>query len=188
MNINSYILSRRITSKTHYIIKNYFSIKATANQGRHYENELYKKLIDIFGYSNVMREKTISDFLHSFYPLIPKTHLKGIDFIINTTNNNTKTLFVIQLKIGAKKRTIEHVKPFIRTLDILKNISDTNNNYCYQSKIVPFWLSSAPIHNDALNLLKNNYINCFITPSWSINLNNCLLYNGFIDKIKKLKN
>lgn len=157
---------------------------ATANDGYCYENKVYKKFVDIFGESNVVRECDISNLLHSFKVNVPKSQLQGIDFIIRAKHNDIWTLFAIQVKIGARMREITHVVPFVRTLRVLQQfVSHDKNHSLYGLQIVPIWFSSACLDDSAKKFLQKNFVHCFIDSEWSIDIDNCKLFTNFIDKL-----
>ena len=157
---------------------------ASANDGNHYEDKVYKKLVDIFGELNVQREKDISEMLNSFSNDIPKSKLKGIDFIIDTKYKDISTLFVIQVKIGARTRKNVEVEPFIRTLKVLRKFVEKNKKHSYYKKqIIPIWLSSAQLDPIAKKNLDNNFVQNYINSSWSIDIDNCNLFTTFIKKL-----
>jgi len=175
---------------THININIKLSTFATANDGICYEDKVYKKLVTIFGKSNVVRECDISKLLHSFKPETPKSQLRGIDFVIRAKYNDVWTLFAIQVKIGARIRNTLDVIPFIRTLEILRKFVSQEKRHSMRGlQIVPIWFSSASLEDSAEKLIKSNFIHCFIDSSWSIDIDNCTLFTNFIDKllIKKTK-
>ncbi len=158
------------------------SKSATSHDGYCYEDKMYKKLINIFLKENIIREHEISQILHSYKPQTEKSQLLGIDFIIRAKCNGILTLFAIQVKIGAKKRNISHVIPFVRTLWVLRKlVSEDKSHAFYGFKIVPIWLSSAGLDEPAKKLLFNNFISCFIDSAWSIDIDNCPLFTKFIN-------
>lgn len=169
---------------THINVNTKLSTLATASDGNCYENNVYKRLIDIFGESNVARECDISKLLHSFKIQIPKSQLQGIDFIIRAKYNEVWTLFAIQVKIGAGTRDISHVIPFIRTLRILRQFVTHNTNHSIHGlQIIPIWVSSACLNKSAEIFLKKNCVHCFIDSAWSIDIENCSLFTNFINKL-----
>ena len=169
---------------THVNVNTKLSTFATTNDGNSYEDKVYKKLVDIFGESNIARECDISKMLHSFKPQIPKSQLKGIDFIIRAKHNEVLTLFAIQVKIGAKMRDMSHVIPFIRTLRVLCQLVSRNKQHSLHGlQVVPIWFSSACLDVSAEKFLKNNFVHCFIDSEWSIDIENCRLFKKFINKL-----
>lgn len=157
---------------------------ATVSEGYNYENEVYRKLVQIFGKNNIKREKNISLILHSFKKSIEKTKLLGIDFTIETKYKDTKVLYAIQIKIGAGKRNYKDVIPFIRTVQILRQFVKHNKKHSFHnSKIIPLWLSSAKLTDNAKKNLIKNFIHYHIVSEWSSNIEKCELFTNFLKKI-----
>jgi hypothetical protein len=153
--------------------------KAKVKDGHKYEDNLEKYLKKKYSH-DIKNEKEISFLLNNFNKEIDITKLRGIDLIIN--NHEKKQIYVIQVKIGAKTRDIEHCKKFINTLHIFRNYVKHSSNY----KVIPIWYSSAELEVNAKKELKKEGVNIVINSNWNINLNKCCLLKDFIYCIDEL--
>lgn len=154
--------------------------KAKVKDGYKYEEKLEKYLKKNYSH-DIKNEKEISFLLNDYNKGIDITKLRGIDFTIS--NHEKKEIYVIQVKIGAKTRNLEHSKKFIDTLRIFRNYVKYSSNY----KVIPIWYSSGELEVNAKKELKKEGVNIVINSNWNINLNKCHLLKDFIYCIDKLE-
>jgi len=109
--------------------------------------------------------------------------LFGIDFSICDVVH--QRIYVLQVKIGARTRTINDIGTFLDTVKIFQKYVVCSKFSNYQ--VIPIWYSSADLKNNARQILKSSNVQIFIESEWNINPDKCRLFMKFTNMLKNGK-
>ena len=161
--------------------------------GNSYKRNMFVRLEMLFGATNV--ENSFVDFedvyekqiiLEGFdkdsefrdtddKDIVFKRTLKNIDMMIRVFNK----IYVLKIKTGSGTGRCQHVYPFVRSVNYLKEMTKKKETLYYGCKIIPIFYTSTTVA-PSLKQLCHNTISIFSINDWSEDINNCKLFNTFI--------
>ena len=154
-------------------------IPATAEQGLCYENNIGNSLKCLFS-GTVLDEAQIAHMLGKFTGRNDISGLRGIDFSIRDEVHYR--IYLLQVKIGARTRTVSDIGTFLSTVKIFKKYIAHSKFSKYQ--VVPIWYSSADLKYNAQQILKSSGVQVFVVSEWNINPDECRLFMNFTNVLK----
>lgn len=153
-------------------------IPATAAQGICYEHNIGKSLRCMFP-GAVLDEVQIAHLLAKFTGRNNLSKLRGIDFTILDTV--PQRIYVVQVKIGARTRTVNDIGTFLNTVKVFKKyVAFKFSKY----EVVPIWYSSADLKHDAKQVLKSSGVQVFVESEWNIDPDKCRLFINFTNVLR----